>query len=283
MTTSHDGLARRSREVRLEGALHALESAVGALEADDVGGELAVGVEPQRLRHQTQPGLAQRSHRRGHGRREFATDPDERLVAREQRVELALTGAEERRQPRGHAHGIAHATRLGEERVGGGGGGQGRAVAVDDVPALGREHEATRVLTLRHLRQLGVADDLEPPQTRTDTPERHGEECGEDERARPEGGHQCCRGGGGAGSNRGCAEIGWARLCLARSAAVQDVTVAALPLSRRGRRRCPPGRERIRGRASPGPRTAPSFRAGVLAARSVRASAVWPAPPRAGG
>src|SRR5438876_475992 len=49
------------------------------------------------------------------GRRELAPQPDEGLAGGELRVQLALRRVEDRRQPRGDAHGIAQRARLGEE------------------------------------------------------------------------------------------------------------------------------------------------------------------------
>src|SRR2546430_1168009 len=111
----HDRPARGAGERVVPRALHALEPAVHALEAEHVRRQLAVGIETQRLVQEPEPRLAERAHPRDDGRRELAPQPDEGLAGGELRVQLALRRVEDRRQPRGDAHGIAQRARLGEE------------------------------------------------------------------------------------------------------------------------------------------------------------------------
>src|SRR5436309_2288327 len=109
----HDRPARGAGERVVPRALHALEPAVHALEAEHVRRQLAVGIETQRLVQEPEPRLAERAHPRDDGRRQLAPQPDEGLAGGELRVQLALRRVEDRRQPRGDAHGIAQRARLG--------------------------------------------------------------------------------------------------------------------------------------------------------------------------
>src|SRR5712664_3049432 len=111
----HDRPTRGAGQRVVPRALHALEAAVHALEAEHVRRQLAVGIEAQRLVQEPEPRLAERAHPRDDGRRELAPQPDEGLAGGELGVQLALRRVEDRRQPRGDAHGIAQRARLGEE------------------------------------------------------------------------------------------------------------------------------------------------------------------------
>ena len=170
------GLAGRSRQRVVPGALDSFEATVGALETQDVGGQLTIRIEAQWLGHEGQAGLAQGAHARRHGRRQAALEPHERALAHQRRVQLLLGHLHDRRQPRGDANGIAHGARLGEQGLGRTGSCQRRAVAVDDRAPLSLERDRSRVLPLGEGQQLARTDDLEIAQTRRHAPE------GDDER-----------------------------------------------------------------------------------------------------
>ena len=183
-----DGPARRARERVVEGALDALQSAVHPLEAEHVGGQLAVRVQAQRLVQEAEPGLAEAAHARRHGRRQLAPQPDEALARGELGVQLALRRVEDRRQPCGDAHRIAHRARLGEERLGGRRGRQRRAVTVEDRTARAVQGDRARILALGEGGQLRALDDHQPAQPARQAHERDGEERREYQDPRPEGG-----------------------------------------------------------------------------------------------
>src|SRR5712691_3892136 len=134
-----DRLAGRARELGVEDALNTLEPALDPLEPDDVRRQLAVRVEAEGLGQEAESGLAQRPDRGGDCGRELPPEPDERARARQSRVHLRGRQANDRRQPRGDAHGVADAPGLDEERLGRRGGGEWHALAVEDRAALGVE------------------------------------------------------------------------------------------------------------------------------------------------
>src|SRR4029450_4221686 len=61
-------VAAHAGEPLVAGPLAASAAALGALEADDMRGQLTVRVEPERLREEAEPRLGQRPHRLGHRR-----------------------------------------------------------------------------------------------------------------------------------------------------------------------------------------------------------------------
>src|SRR2546427_12911930 len=118
--------------------------------------------------------------------RELPPEPDERARARQSRVHLPGRQANDRRQPRGDAHGVADAPGLHEERLGRRGGGEWYALAVEDRAALGVEGDGARVLPLGELRELGALDDLEPCEAPGQASERRGEQGRENQDPRSE-------------------------------------------------------------------------------------------------
>ena len=123
-------------------------------------GELTVGIEPQRLGHEVEPGLAQRLDRAHDAGRQPPAQPDEGPPADECCVELPFRHLEQRGQSCGDPDGIPQALGLREERFGRGRGGERRPVTIDDGPALRVQDLGAGVLTLGERGQLGVADDL---------------------------------------------------------------------------------------------------------------------------
>ena len=182
-----DRLARHAGQIRVEGALDALEPALGPLEAEDVRRQLAVGIETQRLREEAEPRFAQRSHLLGHGRRQLAAQPHEGAAARQRGVDLGRRLAQDRGQARGDADRVADAARLHEERFRRGRRRQRAALAVDDRAARGIEDNRARVLTLGDLGQLTVLDHHQPAETGSQAAEREGEDCRQQQDARPDG------------------------------------------------------------------------------------------------
>src|SRR5947199_263638 len=102
-----DRLSGRARELSVEDALNTLEPALDPLEPDDVRRQLAVRVEAEGLGQEAESGLAQRPDRGGDCGRELPPEPDERTRARQSRVHLRGRQANDRRQPRGAAAGVA--------------------------------------------------------------------------------------------------------------------------------------------------------------------------------
>jgi hypothetical protein len=182
-----DRLARDACQIRVEGALDTLQPTLGALEAEHVRRQLAVGVETQRLGQEAEPGLAQCLHLLGDRRRQLAAQPDERARAGQRGVNLGLGLTQDGRQARGHAHRVADAARLHEERLRRGRGGQRPALAVDDRAARGVEHDGARVLALGDLRQLTVLDHHQPAQTRGQAAEGDCQNGRQQQDSRPDG------------------------------------------------------------------------------------------------
>jgi hypothetical protein len=184
---SGDRLARPARELRVESPLDPLEPALGALEADDVRGQLAVGIEPERLRQKAEPRLAERPHLLGHRGRELAAEPHEGPGACQGGVHLPLGQAEDRRQPGGDAHRIADASGLDEQRLGRGRCGERGAAAVEDGPAQRRKHDGAGILALGERRQLPVLDDHQPTKPSREAAEREREDGREQQHPRADG------------------------------------------------------------------------------------------------
>ena len=182
-----DRLARHAGQIGVEGALDALEPALGALEAQDVRGQLAVWIEAQRLREEPEPRLAERPHLLGHGGRKLPAQPHERARARQRGVNLGLRLAEDRRQARRDADRVAHAPRLHEERFRRGRRRERAALAVDDRAALRVEDDRPGVLALGDLRQLAVLDHHQPAKPSGEAAEREGQYRRQHEDARPDG------------------------------------------------------------------------------------------------
>ena len=182
-----DRLARHAGQIRVEGALDALEPALGALEAEHMGAQLTIRIEAERLREEPEPELAERPDLLGDRRRQLAPEPHEGARAGQRGVNLGLRQADDRRQARGDAHRVADAARLDEERLGRGRRRERAAQAVDNGSALRPEHDRARVLALRELGQLAVLDDHQPAETTGEAAERDGENRRQHQDPRPDG------------------------------------------------------------------------------------------------
>ena len=120
------------------GGLHALAAVAGA--AEDVGGERAVRVEPRLARAEHEAGLAEIVDELALLGGDRALDPEEAAAVAEAGEQVVgVEVGEDLGERGGGAGGVDHLARLGVERGGDDVGREHRAVAVDDLGALGED------------------------------------------------------------------------------------------------------------------------------------------------
>ncbi len=241
----HHRAALDAGQVPVPHLLHAREPlALRALEADELGRELAVRVEAQAVLHQRERGILQVAHRARHVRGEAPPHRGELLRHRELAGDVARGLAQDRGQARREPARVLHLHRRDVERVGAGGDREGLPAAVEDRPALGPERHRLGVLVLGEPGVLVVLPDLQVGQAAEESDEGEGQARREDQRP---------------GSQALDADLGHA-VPLAHSDVTRYRRARPPPTADRARPR--PGRPgRTRGRGGPGRARAPPCRA----------------------
>jgi hypothetical protein len=177
-------------------------SVVAADEPEDLRGQLAARIEPERLGHRADPGQPGGADGLGRHRRDLDLHPHERPVAGQALLDvprpLAEVGCQRGRHggPVGDLPGSAYTDSTGAAD------GEGVAVPIEDRTSLRPERDRLRVLPLGEPGEIVVADDLEVSQPDDYGPEEEDETAGQDERAASIAGHQTpswCPDEGGCG------------------------------------------------------------------------------------
>jgi hypothetical protein len=176
--------------------------AVQPLEADDVRGQLAAGIQAQALVEEAERRLAERAHRLRDRRRHLALQVDEAAAALQASADVARGLLEDGGQALGEPAGVVDARANRVERLAARGHGQHLPVAIEDGAALGLERDLLGMLVLGQAQVVVVAHHLEDHQPCEQPEEGAGHQARDHEGSRPQAARPELGHGGGATSPR---------------------------------------------------------------------------------